>query len=74
MMTVAQGMHFYKTCSPYENYLPIHLILIGEPFFLFSKLKGIIKETGFESVDAIKTKKNELLCWENYVVSCLELK
>ena len=38
----------------YWNNLPIHLILLRVILFLFPKLKGIIKGTHFDGVEAIK--------------------
>ena len=42
-----------RRTSPYWNNLPIHLILLCVTF-LFPKLKGIIKGTYFEDVEAVK--------------------
>ena len=38
----ASGSSYLNGTSPYVNRLPIHLILLREPFFLFPKLKGSV--------------------------------
>ena len=53
-MCRASGSSWWRGTSLYWNNLPIQLILLFVRFFLFFKLKEIIKGTHFEGMEAIK--------------------
>ena len=87
-MPRATSNSWARGTSPYQNNLPLHLILLHMTFFFSpTKLKGIIKRTHFKDVEAIKgaitmelrgiPKESFQQCieeWQRRMGKCIRLK